>query len=121
MTLTLAPQATRSCTKCDQSKPLSEFYRSTRRRDGYQVWCKTCGSAYQRARRESRLGQIRHRERPDDWIPPVCICDRPGTAQGCGRCRHPLATDMCHQCHRPVGERFAELRAAWRERLGMDP
>lgn len=30
------------CSKCKQSKSLSEFYKSNRERDGLQNWCKVC-------------------------------------------------------------------------------
>ncbi len=30
------------CTKCQESKTYSEFYKSKRRKDGYNVWCKLC-------------------------------------------------------------------------------
>lgn len=32
------------CTKCNQEKPLSEFYHH--RRDGYSYWCKSCSREY---------------------------------------------------------------------------
>jgi hypothetical protein len=34
------------CKKCDSTKPLSEFGKHKRRKDGLSLWCKSCKSAY---------------------------------------------------------------------------
>jgi hypothetical protein len=47
----------------------------------------------------------------DNHAPPACVCDTP--AQGW--------MNECATCHRPYGPRFAAVRAAWREHLGMTP
>jgi hypothetical protein len=39
----------RTCSKCGESKPLSEFWRDKRKRDGYMVRCKRCKTADIRA------------------------------------------------------------------------
>lgn len=44
----------KQCTKCNEVKPLSEFYRATASLDGYFSQCKTCQHAYQRATRKPR-------------------------------------------------------------------
>jgi hypothetical protein len=60
------------CSKCGDVKPLSEFYRHHRSKDGHQWWCKTCfdagakeRQAAQRARNPEaqRAAVRRHRER----------------------------------------------------------
>lgn len=33
------------CTKCGEEKPLSEFHRDARTRDGLRCWCKVCAVA----------------------------------------------------------------------------
>lgn len=30
------------CSKCKQDKPLTEFYKNSLRKDGYNLWCKLC-------------------------------------------------------------------------------
>ncbi len=42
------------CTKCGEEKPLNEFYREARSKDGYKAWCKACSNASDRARRRRR-------------------------------------------------------------------
>lgn len=37
---------TKVCTKCGEEKPLSEFYKSKREKDGYNYWCKSCQKEY---------------------------------------------------------------------------
>lgn len=34
--------ARKRCSGCDTEKPLGDYYRSSRYRDGRQVWCKSC-------------------------------------------------------------------------------
>lgn len=34
----------RICGRCKESKDLSAFYRASRRKDGYQLWCKQCAT-----------------------------------------------------------------------------
>lgn len=43
------------CTKCGETKLLSEFYKDTRRKSGASSWCRECWKAYEAARRE-KLG-----------------------------------------------------------------
>jgi hypothetical protein len=40
----------RTCTKCLQSLPLTEFYKDRRRKDGLQARCRRCYKAYNRER-----------------------------------------------------------------------
>ena len=44
----------KQCTKCNEAKPLSEFYRATAYKDGYFSQCKSCQHDYQRATRKPR-------------------------------------------------------------------
>lgn len=37
----------KTCSKCGEEKPLTEFSEGKPRRDGLQTWCKACVSAYQ--------------------------------------------------------------------------
>lgn len=43
--------ATRTCSKCKQTKDLSEFYKNPARGDGYCYHCKDCCKAYERIRK----------------------------------------------------------------------
>lgn len=43
---------TKHCPKCDQAKPLDDFYKNASTKDGRQVWCKPCWKADCAARKE---------------------------------------------------------------------
>lgn len=36
----------KECTTCKETKPLSDYYKSTRKKDGYDSRCKTCADSY---------------------------------------------------------------------------
>ncbi|QZE11228.1 HNH endonuclease [Streptomyces phage Forrest] len=36
----------KTCTKCENEKPLTEFNKNSRKKDGLSYWCKTCTRAY---------------------------------------------------------------------------
>jgi len=38
----------KQCSKCNETKSLSEFYRDKGRKDGHEYQCKSCKSAYER-------------------------------------------------------------------------
>jgi hypothetical protein len=51
--------AEKRCSKCDQTKPLSEFHKDPRTRDGLRTWCKDCAIEKVResqARRRQAMG-----------------------------------------------------------------
>ena len=62
--------AMKTCTKCGETKPLSEFSADDAYKDGYQSHCKACKNAYQRARyaknRERELARVKawHEKNP---------------------------------------------------------
>lgn len=39
----------KTCTLCGEAKPLSEFHRNKRSKDGRRTWCAVCGTAVSRA------------------------------------------------------------------------
>ena len=39
-------EETKLCTRCKNSKPVSEFAKSSRTKDGLQAWCKDCMKSY---------------------------------------------------------------------------
>jgi hypothetical protein len=45
--------ATKTCSKCGETKPLTDFYKDKKASDGHQSWCKRCVSVdnAQRARK----------------------------------------------------------------------
>lgn len=52
--------ATKVCTKCQQSFPLTAFYRNKGMRDGLQLWCKRCHTTdTHNRRREWHLRALR--------------------------------------------------------------
>lgn len=55
--------ATKRCTKCGEVKPLSEFSRAPRNRDGLHCWCRACKNADRRARREADPEKARRQDR----------------------------------------------------------
>ena len=48
------------CTKCKQTKPLSEFSKQRRTKDGLKYWCKSCVKACQKAYRQTERGKTTH-------------------------------------------------------------
>jgi hypothetical protein len=50
---------TKKCSKCGEVKPVSEFHKNKREKDGYCVWCKECVSKYQKAYRENNAEKIK--------------------------------------------------------------
>ena len=50
----------KTCPKCKQEKPLSEFYKNRSRKDGLQAWCKDCFRGYQRAYCRTERGRENH-------------------------------------------------------------
>ena len=60
----------KTCTKCGETKPLSEFSADDAYKDGYQSHCKACKNAYARARyaanRERELARAKawHEKNP---------------------------------------------------------
>ena len=52
--------AVKTCATCGQEKPLSQFYRALRNRDGHRHECKDCVRAYvdaNKARRRAEMGE----------------------------------------------------------------
>lgn len=43
------------CARCNNKKALSDFYKSTLTRDGYESYCKTCKSEYYHERKQKNL------------------------------------------------------------------
>lgn len=75
--MTAMEPVVKTCTKCGETKPLSQFHRNRRSPDGHQTYCKPCmneGVRQRQQRRRNEIGeeaylaiqrdiQRRHRER----------------------------------------------------------
>jgi hypothetical protein len=61
---------TKRCFKCATHKPLSDFAKAKRNKDGHQQHCKECQKLYQAAYRPKKLESDRRRyhEKKDEWI-----------------------------------------------------
>lgn len=62
-TKTAMETATKICKHCGVEKPLSEFHRVSRNKDGINDWCKDCVNEYQRKREaEKRKKRLHEKE-----------------------------------------------------------
>lgn len=55
--------AGRACTKCDEVKPLDDFYKHPTSRDGYDTKCKECAKAAARKNRDDNLERAKRYDR----------------------------------------------------------
>ena len=53
----------KNCTKCNQLKELTEFYKSSRMKDGLQSSCKVCNDAFTKASRAAKPDKYRERRK----------------------------------------------------------
>ena len=53
-----AQEDTKRCSRCQEIKPVSDFYKNDGWIDGLHPYCKTCVLAYQKAARESKLAKF---------------------------------------------------------------
>lgn len=77
----------KTCTNCGETKPLTEFHKSSKSKDGHRTWCKPCRSD------KARLRTYEIKENDLKWINSTnnCqICD----VEVKGRNKH---LDHCHQ------------------------
>ena len=56
------------CTKCQHEKIKTEFYRSSRSKDGYNRQCKVCVNRYKQQKRQEQLTQLQ--KDIDEWYEP---------------------------------------------------
>ena len=64
--MSIAELVEKACTRCGEPKPLEEFYRSKREREGRLQWCKPCHNAWKQANR--RVREPRRPPRSDEVI-----------------------------------------------------
>ncbi len=58
--VTRSPAGSKTCPHCGTEKPLAEFYRDRRVRDGHTRWCRACLLAATRERDHRRWAAARH-------------------------------------------------------------
>ena len=78
--------ATKTCTRCGQTKPLDEFYRNSECKGGYANQCKAC---------VLRRDREKYRERHQ----PLSEAD-PRTCDHCGKLFQPVAHNQLYCCAR---------------------
>lgn len=60
----------KTCAKCGETKPLSEFHNDSRKRDGKVGVCKPCACAKATQSRQSRIEQVREYDRARQYLKP---------------------------------------------------
>jgi hypothetical protein len=91
----------KQCTKCNQTKPIAEFNKQAKTKDGYQTYCRPC---------QSEISKDWYKENPSkNYLQKYGITvedkDEMAKAQGdrCAICKEPLAdavticVDHCHE------------------------
>lgn len=59
---------TKTCTKCSETKPFTEFYKMTDSKDGLTASCRSCRAKYDQDRRQQRRDYRRtHKEQARAW------------------------------------------------------
>lgn len=53
----------KTCSKCHESKPVTEFHRNSSTKDGLQYQCKACAREYQREYKEKNRAWVREYNR----------------------------------------------------------
>jgi len=92
------------CPHCETTKPVSEFYKDPRHRDGLGSWCKSCvreASAKRHAMRTPEHHRASHlwtcyRLRPEDWEALYIVQGK--KCAGCGKKTRQLQVDHDHAC-----------------------
>ena len=59
------PPASKPCTRCHRTKPLAEFSRDARTKDGRHALCKECRNAHARSHYQHRDRTVRNLRCPD--------------------------------------------------------
>ena len=55
------PQESKTCSKCEEDKPFTEFNADSRRRDGKRASCKVCDAEQKKRIRTNNLEEYRKR------------------------------------------------------------
>ena len=54
--------AEKRCSGCKETKPLEDFYRATRQKDGKDIYCKTCRKQHTKSQLPNRKLKYRYNE-----------------------------------------------------------
>lgn len=83
---------TKTCNKCGETKPLTDFHRSKQTPSGRTAWCKTCKRHYH-ADRMTRQGKTVKTPHTTEWPPHPYMC----VYQNCENYRDPESPiGHCH-------------------------
>jgi len=105
MTTTIAPRLKR-CTKCQQSKPTTEFRKYSRGIDGLAGSCKACARQKKSPKaRRKKCARCKLSRNPGDFHP------HGGRSDG--------LTRLCRHCHTLIAEQMfdARMRAQRKEKI----
>ncbi len=86
----------KTCTSCNQTKPLDEFFKASRRSDGFQSQCKPCANeSYRKSRAKKPLhyNNLQYARRAKN----VALIREWKVAQGCKFC--PELEAVCLEVH----------------------
>lgn len=107
------------CPRCGKTKPISEFHKNKRRRDGLQTYCKPCRAVIDHDRYERKRGEPRPRRAWErgrtEWLLSLKR-ERPCT--DCGRIYPPQVMQWDHLPGAPkLGDISTAFRKVSREQL----
>lgn len=86
------------CSKCKESKPLEDFYRQSRQKDGYQRQCKTCANIMSAASEKKKADKYKViRKKAKDKLREAMWKYK--EERGCQHC--PEKDPICLELHHP--------------------
>src|SRR5215203_5397294 len=90
-----APDSTKQCSRCKDSKIRSEFSLVKRSKDGLQAWCKSCDAAYKTDSGYTKRLQELHKEAHDDAFYRLAYSD--SRSKRCPACRQTKSVREFHK------------------------
>lgn len=92
-------ESMKKCPKCGEVKPLSEYHKNKNRKDGLQVWCKSCRCVMDRKYRKANSEKIVKQQR--EWY----MANSEKVAKQCRKYRECVKNPCCPN----VGQNGAEF------------
>lgn len=84
---------TKTCNKCGETKPLTDFHRSKQTPSGRVAWCKTCKKHYHADRMAQKGKTVKTPQPTTEWPPHPYMC----VYQNCENFRDPESPiGHCH-------------------------
>lgn len=123
----------RTCQRCKADKPVEQFHRCARRKDGLQAWCKSCMSSYNNEkwpqhRRRHGLTDEQYQAKLEAQGNGCAICGKEREAKRRLAVDHDHETGtvrdlLCDNCNKGLGcfmddPKLLELAAAYLVRHG---